>query len=290
MAEKKEIFDYLRNRQKAAEIEAKVNGINLWVLAGAISIIAWQLLGSLEQTFWSQPEAILRTLLCTEGLYILSSWGSVHRRQQEVRYSQTKLADIESPFLVLLHGTSLLLPPLLSLIYVGKTLGSIILGLFGLVIVITSIMAIGSRLFYLRAKTEKFPKPDFEPTTRGEMIFVILSGVAFSMAVLEQIKFGWEHRGIMSVTFAKQLALLAALYLLALLIVIRKLRSNRIAWTYELETELLLGSITAEVAARRIEHRALGPRLQDVMDRFFDDLDCRVKILGSLFEIGRAHV
>ena len=32
MADKKEIFDYLRNRQKAAEIEAKVNGVNLWVL------------------------------------------------------------------------------------------------------------------------------------------------------------------------------------------------------------------------------------------------------------------
>jgi hypothetical protein len=109
MADKKEIFDYLRNRQKAAEIEAKVNGVNLWVLLGAIAVVTWQLIGSVGTGMWDRPELILRMLLCAEALYMLTwlAW-SVRRGREEVRYSVWTPTEIRSPLLALLIGTLLL--------------------------------------------------------------------------------------------------------------------------------------------------------------------------------------
>jgi hypothetical protein len=61
MADKKEVLDYLRNQQKAAEIEAKMNGVNIWVLLGAIAVVAWQLTAGSVARLWNEPELVLRT-------------------------------------------------------------------------------------------------------------------------------------------------------------------------------------------------------------------------------------
>jgi hypothetical protein len=291
MADKKEVFDYLRNKQKAAEIEAKVNGINLWVLLGAIAVVTWQLFGSVGTDMWGRPELIVPVLLCAEACHMLSWFvGGARHTRGDVRYSQWTYAEMESPFLMLLLGTLLLLPPIFSLAFFGKSWGAAVLCLFGLTLVGMSITAIGSRLLNLEMNTEKFPKPDFVLTTRADTLNSVCLGIAFSLAILEQGMFAWEHRGAMSAELAKQLILLAVLYLLLLVTVLRKLHCNRIAWTYELETELLLGVVSTEVAARRIEHRGLGPRLQDVMDRFFDDMDLRISELDSLFDQCRSKL
>lgn len=50
MADRKELLDYLRNQQKAAEIDSKVNGVNIWVLIGAIGVVGWQLMSELVKT------------------------------------------------------------------------------------------------------------------------------------------------------------------------------------------------------------------------------------------------
>jgi len=291
MADKQEIFDYLRNRQKAAEIEAKVNGINLWVLFGAMAVVTWQLLGSIGGDFLNNPELILRTLLCTEAIYMFSFLGETARRTREdIRYSHWGPADIESPFLILLQGTLLLLPPLLSLVLIGRSWSSAILGIFGLIFVGLSVAAIGSRLLQVEGRTEKFPKPTFELTTRADAVGNIVMGIALSLAALEQGMFARDHHEMFTIELARQLTLLAALYLLFMVTVQRKHRSNSTAWTYELETELLLDAVSAEVAARRIEHRGLGRRLQDVMDRFFDDMDARFIELDSLFDQSRSQL
>ena len=62
----------------------------------------------------------------------------------------------------------------------------------------------------------------------------------------------------------------------------RRRQNESIAWTYDLETDLVLGAISPEVAIRRIENRRLGPRLQDLVDRFFDNLDERFGSLDTM--------
>lgn len=52
-------------------------------------------------------------------------------------------------------------------------------------------------------------------------------------------------------------------------------------WTYDLETDILLGTVSLDTALRRIEHRALGPKLEDVMNKFFDDLDKKIDELEN---------
>lgn len=289
MAENKEVYDYLRNRQKAAEIEAKVNGINLWVLLGAISIVTWQLLGSVGDIL-GQSELALRALLCADALYLFSTLGGGRRLRGEVRYSRLDLAEVESPFLMLLLGTLLLLPPTALALVAGMSWSSVICGFFGLAWVVFGVAAIVYRLLNLEANSEKFPKPAFGPTARSSVLFDLLSGIALSITLVAQGSLAWEHREVFTSDLAKQLILVAALYLLVVTAVQRRLQSDGIAWTYELETELLLGTVSAEIAVRRIEHRGLGPRLQDVMDRFFDDLDQRIGQLDLLFDQCRSKL
>ena len=168
--------------------------------------------------------------------------------------------------------------------------GAAIFGLSGLVFVLIGLAAIGSPLFKLKTNPEKFPKPSFGETTRAEALTNLCFGIAFSLAILEQGMFAWEHRGVITIELAKQLTLVAVLYVLLLVTAWRKIRSDSIAWTYDRETELLLGTVSAEVAARRIEDRALGPRLQDVMDRFFEDMDSRFNEIDSLFDQCRSKL
>lgn len=284
MTDRKEVFDYLRNRQKAAEIEAKVNGINLWVLIGAIAVVSWQLLASIGSSLWDHSELVIRAILCAEALYMFRLLGNNSRRARgEIRYSQWRFTDIESPFLRLFEGALYLLPPLIAWRFLGLGWSVITLGLFGLIFFGFSVAAISSHLFNIDAVGEKFPKPDFGLTTRADILSDLFFGAAFALSILEQGRFAWEHQETFTMELAKQVALLSALYLLIVVTVQRKLQSNGIAWTYELETEVLLGSVSVEVAIRRIEHRGLGPRLQDVMDRFFDDLDRRFVELNTLF-------
>jgi hypothetical protein len=64
-----------------------------------------------------------------------------------------------------------------------------------------------------------------------------------------------------------------ALYLLVMVAIRRRRDSQGTQWTYELETVVLVGAVSPEAAIRRIEHRALGHRLEDVMNKFFDEFD-----------------
>ena len=285
MPEKRDVLDYLRNQQKAAEIEAKVNGINLWVLLGAMAVVGWQLMSSFGGDLWQKHELVLRTLLAAEALFLLS-WlaknsGSVG---EEIRYSRSGMDEMESPFLVLLQGLLLLIPPLMFIVVVGKTFGSIALCLMGVAFVGFSARSILRSAFSVPVKQEKFPKPDFGLTKRADVIGDLVFGAIFVVSIVEQGAFLQSAMSGLSADDAKQLVLMGALYLLVGFAVRRKLHSDSTAWTYELETEVVLEAVTPDVAIRRIEHRRLGPRLQDVMDRFFDDLDRRFAVLDTRVE------
>jgi hypothetical protein len=291
MADRKEIFDYLRNQQKAAEIEAKVNGVNLWVLAGAIAIVGWNLILGYTDDFFDNPQLLLSILLCAEAFYLLTWLGrNSGRISQEIRYSVWEPSDDNSPFLTMIQGVIFLFPPVLHMIYSKPTISSTILGLFGAVPVWIAIIAISARIYQFRKSSEKFPKPEFRSNPRGEMLAELFLGALMFVVIFEQIKYISTLGIIVNSDALKQFTLIAAAYILALIIIRRKLHSKGIDWTYELEIDLLLENVSTEVAARRIEHRALGPKIQDVMDRFFDDIDCKIVELNRLLSEGREKI
>jgi hypothetical protein len=285
MGDKKELLDYLRNQQKAAEIEAKINGVNIWVLLGAMAVVSWQLTASPAGRLWNDFELILRTLVASVGLYGLSWFirGSIAERD-ELRYSGTIFDDVDSPYLVLIKSVLILLPPAGLVVIAGKSVGTIFLSLLGTIFVVLSIVFILKPLFPASSSKEKFPKPNFGQTKQAGLIFSLLFAALLVVAIAEQFMHLINIQGGVALDDAKQMVLLAVLYQLVLIAVSRKLQNDSIAWTYELETDLILGAISPEVAIRRIENRRLGPRLQDVMNRFFDDLDRRFRALETMLD------
>lgn len=272
---KKDIFDYLRNRQKAAEIEAKVNGVNLWVLLGAIGVVTWQLVGNFALDQLNQRELILRALLISDALYLFG-WvcGSVGSIRPELRYVGWRAREVESPLLIVMEGTWILLPPLLFIILFDGDRGAAILAVYGFLIVFIGAAAIWSRLMSKSSIEERFPKPEFGQTARSETVGFLAVGASHMYVVATEVQALWALPAP-SVELLKSVMLIAALYLLILVAIRRHRSSQGIQWTYELETDLLIGSLSPEAALRRIEIRALGPKLEDVMNRFFEDLDAK---------------
>ncbi|WP_201495284.1 hypothetical protein [Rubrivivax sp. A210] len=278
VADKKEILDYLRNRQKAAEIEAKVNGINLWVLLGAIGVIGWTLLSYLQVDLWSHREFAVYVLLCCESLYLFI-WlcSPTSGIREELRYEHWRADDVESPFLILMEGLWLLLPPALHIAITGKNFGAAFIGLFGAGIVVMSIIAIVMRVIGRRTDTERFPKPKFTVSPKSDVTGDLVIGACFILVSGVQVS-GMLSTASVPVDAVKVLALLVSLYLLVLVAIRRRRGSHSIQWTYELETDILVDAVSPDVALRRIEHRALGSRLQDVMNKFFDELDRKLEV------------
>lgn len=285
MGDRKEVLDYLRNQQKAAEIEAKINGVNIWVLLGAMAVVSWQLAASPAGRLWSDYELILRTLVASSSLYMLSRivQGSSAERD-ELRYSRANFVDIDSSFFVLVKGILFLLPPVGLFVIAGKSIAAIFLGLLGAIFVVMSVASILKSLFPASSSKKKFPKPEFGQTKRSDLIISLLFSGLVVVVIFEQTIYMGNIQGGVSLEDARQMGLLAALYLLVLITLDRKVQNDGIAWTYEIETDLVLGVISPEVAIRRIENRRLGPRLQDVVDRFFDDLDRRFEALDTMLE------
>lgn len=281
MADGKEVLDYLRNQQKAAEIESKMNGVNVWVLAGAIGVVGWQLISTPAAKLWSENDLIARTLVAATALYMLSALaGRSSSTRDDIRYSRPDFSEVESPFLMLLISMLIFLPPAALWLLVGKSIGVIILSFLGLLSIIFSLSSILKPLFRQSQTMERFPKPEFGLTKRDDAIAELVMGALLIVPIIEQILYIRNMQSGVSVEI-KPTILLGVLYLLALITIARTHKNYSIAWTYELETDIVLGIISPEVAVRKIENRRLGHRLQDVVDRFFDDLDRRFSEVDS---------
>lgn len=295
MADKKEVLDYLRNQQKAAEIEAKIDGVNVWVLLGAIAVVGWQLTSVSVARLWSEYELTARILVAAVALHMLSlQLTRSDSERDELRYSRTNFSEMDAPLLMLLKGVLLFLPPVALWVIAGRSVGVIALSFFGLVFVLVSVIAILNPLFPKSQKKDRLPKPEFGLTKRADTATNLGFGALFLWALVEQIAHFAAIGDRISIDDAKPLMLLAVLFLLMLITVNRKRKNDSIAWTYELETDLVLETISPEVAIRKIENRRLGPRLQDVVDSFFDDLDQRFaevdsKLTECVEKIGAAN-
>lgn len=282
MVEKKEILDYLRNQQKAAEIEAKVNGINLWVLLGAIGVIGWTLLNYQAVDLSPHREFGARILILVEALYLFSWLCSPTRGIREgLRFSNLNADEIASPFLILIEGLWLSLPPVLHVAVLGWNVGAIIIGIWSTLVVVGIVGIILMHFFGKPKGAERFPKPTFSASPKGDLQSDLVLGFGYACVAVLQV-FHLSNVSFPPVDVTKTILLLVALYLLILIAIRRRRGSHSIHWTYELETDVLVGELTPEAALRRIEHRALGPRLEDVMNRFFDELDKKLVNFDSL--------
>lgn len=280
--QKEQVVDYLRNRQKAAEINAKVSGVNLWVILGAIAIATWQLIESWDQAVWTHLDETLRVLLCVEAAFFLGSLSSSHNSiRDELRYNVARPADLDSPALWLAGGLWSLLPPVLFSIVVGKSMSLAIVSFFPVVGTAIGVMACASRLFKGKPNTSRFPKPRFVSTRRVISMIGLVMGFGLSWAIYDQVMTSTGFTNLMTTGAVKTVALISAIYLLVMVLIDKRRGSHAIRWTYELETDLLLGLVSPAVALRRIEHRELGPSLADVMNNFFDELDKNIGVLDE---------
>lgn len=274
MTDRKEVIDYLRNQQKAAEIEAKMNGVNIWVLLGAIAVVGWQLTSVLTFRLRSDYELIVRTLIIAITIHMLIQFSSKSSDERdELRYSQIKFSEVNSPFLLLFSELLIFLPPVVLWMIAGMSFTAFIISFLGALGVIISFISIFYPLFAVDKKSEKFPKPDFGMTKKSVLALGIIFGIFLLTALIQQIGSIFMIRDDFNVEDVKSMLLLVALYILVLTTVTRRRQNNIIAWTYDLETDIILGVISPEVAIRKIENRRLGHRLHDIMNQFFDGLD-----------------
>jgi hypothetical protein len=285
VSDKDDIFGYLRNRQKAAEIEAKVNGVNLWVLIGALGVILWTLLNSLESRPLVDINAIARSLLVAEALFLLTVLSSrVLNSRIDLRFSTDPIADMANPYLMLLMGLFLLLPPGLLTAFSGLSFSVVFLGIVGAGIATGSIAALSKLVLEQKPGGDRFPNAEFGPTPRRRTATdLVICGLVLAV-FFEQVSWFASSDPPLDFGIGKQLCLIAAAYLLVAIAIDRKFESHSLAWTYQLETELILGSISPEVALRRIENKGLGRSLEDEMNKFLDDFDRRHLTLESLLK------
>ncbi|WP_183007050.1 hypothetical protein [Achromobacter sp. UMC71] len=268
----KEIIDYLRNVQKSAEIEAKINGINIWALLGAAALIAWQLLGSIALWDDIYAELALRATLCAQALYFLISLTiPSNYRKDEPRYISTFREDAYTPLIV---GVVVLLPVFLYWHFIGSSLILILPGLFGCVAMWISISTI---CHWLRGPHEhqldRLPKSHLSLSPVRDHVVTIIFIISFGVMIASELKNMIPTLAVLPAEVSKSLCLVAVLYMVILAIIAKRQKNHSISWTYGLETDLLLKLTAPEDALKQIEYRRLGIRLQEVMNNFFNDLD-----------------
>lgn len=284
MTDKKEVIEYLRNQQKATEIDAKVNGINFWVLLGAISLIAWHLLATANSPVWSNYELLARVLVAAQGaIFAVRLFGVPGQQGDSDRFTSWRLRDMDTPFLDIIRGLILIIPTGF-LIAFHKDYTALLTGIVGLVFCLSGCAALVRLIRGIDVEGEKFPEPSFGNSQQVNSLLSLLFMLGWIFLFIYQGRLSIKLLQEPQIENAKVLAGLAALYALLLLAIQRRAFGESSRWTYALETDLLLNNVTPDVALRRIEYRALGPRLQNAMDRFFDSLDQKFATLENMRE------
>lgn len=271
--DRKEVFDYLRNHQKAEEIESKVNGINLWVLLGAIALLFWQLISTFDSRLITDFQSSIRVIFLADLIHTFIRFsGPSSVTQTEARYSQGSFLDPHPSMLDAMRGLATSVPSVLMLFFVERNIPLTLMAVMESLGIISTTVSFIARFFKYQPKQKRFPEPAFKTTPRQHVTMLFITvGLTVWLGV-EQGRFFASHLAGVSDSFTKSLILLGGLYLLSILAMERSLRSHGIGWTYRMETALLTGQISHEVAIRQIETRALGRSLHRVMDRFFEEV------------------
>lgn len=282
MDKRKEVFEYLRNAQKAAEIDAKVDGVNIWVLMGGLALIIWQLVARVESDILKDVEFSSSVFLLSLTVYLLATFFlSRNKWSTETRYSAIDYGATELPYVELAQSILIMAPVTLSLFATGLGFANVLYGLLGVGLFGTSIFHICRGMIPTSEKEKIVLSTKFAtgPTTGGVLGLCFLGALSF--AAYEQFRLLTSKASLGTASAIEAILLLGGVYILAFLALRQRAKANRIAWTYDLERELLLEVVSPEVALQRIEHRALGPRFEDVMNAFVNDLDSRFDEIGA---------
>lgn len=281
---KKDVIDYLRNRQKAAEIESKVNGINVWTLAGAIALTLWQLLDIFEIRSWASPEIPLRVFMTTQALYLLVMFtSSTARRPNDLRFVATS-PEMHSPVLPVLAALLLIIPPATYIWKVGSSFCSIFLLIVFILFLLFELTEYIGKFFEDSKGKTNFPKPRFSNSFQTDKWMGLTFSLLLTYSVLDQGVTIVRISESTDLALVKNVLLAIVAYWLVFLVLMRQHRNTVNSWTYQLETEIILGLVSSKSALRRIEHRSLGPRLSEVMNDFFDGLDEKLDRLSKAIE------
>ncbi|OIJ43468.1 hypothetical protein [Massilia timonae] len=257
---RKEIFDYLRNVQKETEIRARLSGINIWVIFGAMGVIVWALLDP-TKSILSEKVFLWATVICQIFIVTINLGVAVRVQgsRSDLRFlpawmaSRTDLALFWATLYAIFSA-----PFIVCGVLWGFTVGT----------------AVFSLVMSLLILSELFGKADHEDANRlfGKsksskifavgFFFVILFSIVYDNVLLWTDPDNWLSRLEVKTVF-----LIVALYFLLLLLNQRKLADNLDAWTYELEKKIILGLCTNEEALRAIENQQLGARLISVIEK-----------------------
>ena len=276
MTNKEEIVDFLRNEQKALEIRTKANGINSWVLLGALAVVFWILVDHINFKSLANKELIMRAIIFGQNLYVFSFFLlNSDQYGNELRYAGRD--HIEYPLYDIVAAAWLLLPSVLFFIYYGSTFGIYTVGFFGAVVAVFALKRFFKKLLGVKQK-EKFPNPNFNPSRGFEDAYPMLMGVVFFSAVVYELT-TIINKIPLDAAAIKLASLILAFYMLIIFLLVKYRETRGLEWTYNLEKDLLLGLVSPDVALRKIEHRSLGPKLEEVMNEFFDVLDKKLEEL-----------
>ena len=272
---KKDVIDYLRNQQKAEEIRAKLTGINVWALWGALAIVFWQLLNDALPEHWKDAlELYLHLTIASQLAIFVVAPGINKQSSSELRYERRYLfSDSEAPILFAAQLLWTLAPSAAYWALFGLSVGSAFVGGALVAALIAGVVT------ELMGRYGRFPAPTFErpPNERRVVYSVIL--LAALVVLAYELKDLFRLLPTLNAGLMKSLLVaLSAYWLLGLLLKQHHLHF-RDAWTYRLERDLLLNLISVDDALRGIENRTLGARVSDVMADFWRDLENRQKVL-----------
>ncbi|MGB7651521.1 MAG: hypothetical protein WBL62_10065 [Gallionella sp.] len=285
LADRKEVFDYLRNLQKAEEIAAKRSGISVWVIWGALWFVTWKILENTGFTLsvfkWSLDLVIISQILAT--LFISSPIQDIG---DGPRFLNLRFFSIsEAPSLLLMTFLWSIAPSAIEIYLFGFSLLNIVVG--GILI---SLFGYGVWLEFADTK-RRFPKPTFRTSSSIKLTLIwCLTVIVFCVMCFPS---PLTYRLLIGSEAGKYLILTISFFWLIYVLLETHQKHYNDAWTYRTERELLLGTITSEAALRRIEQRYLGEKLSSVIDGYWDEVAIEMtatKVLIDKFKTDSAEI
>jgi len=275
---RKEVIEYLRNLQKQVEVQATSSGINLWVLWGALGLIVWTALDSQGmQGLASQLRPILLIFEASIYLFILVLAKKV-TSDGELRFARGAFVS-QRPQLGMLRALIIGAPSVLEFALYERTLGSFLLASYAAILFLDEFVQwIGT------GENSDQPK---NVAVVGWLSYVVLAVFWAGCASIAYQCYLHLPAFFISASLdnVKALLLLLASYWLMLLILARAIAGASDEWTYDLETRLILGTISVTAALAKIEHRSFGAPLAPAIEAQLSELDRLEAIVHASVEL-----
>ncbi|MGN6528328.1 MAG: hypothetical protein ACTHL8_18215 [Burkholderiaceae bacterium] len=273
---KKDVVDYLRNQQKRAEIDSKVDGVNIWVLYGAIALVVWKIVEPFEPKDWASPLLVARLVVVSMLVGgLLSSGAGLVTRVEEPLFRWPRRGDASRGFGLARYA--LVAAPLVTLFVLDRSdPAGFVLALAAVVGSALDLFEALSERFTTRRAGFRFPPAVAQPVPASLAAMVFGALIAWHLAAT-------MAPALLAATAGQLKACLLALTLYWLLVTLtrRHARIRQLDWTYALERDLLLGPKSVPAALTEIEYHASGVELPRVFDRYFEQVRDELAGLGA---------